>query len=138
LQAKMRNRYLNSLRYIDSLLGKLLRHTSAMSQDTLIVVTGDHGELFHEHGRVTHGSSLLNPAMSVPVVFYHPGKNYTFSNFPRQLIDIAPTLLELAGLPPHANFQGRSLLELEESPYPVFSSIEGISMKDAVILGRWK
>lgn len=142
LASTMRNRYYNSLRRIDTLIGQLHEtlQSSRHYRDAVLVVSGDHGELFHEHGRVTHGSSLHNTALAVPVVFHGLSGSFSLNPQPKQLIDIAPTLLEIAKLPAHDNFQGRSMFSGTAGiePHPVYSSIEGITKKDAVVLGDWK
>ncbi len=79
---------------------------------TIIIFFSDHGELFQESKRrpiVGHGFTL-NPIIRVPLIMRVPGKNHT----PRtsqlvELVDVAPTALELLGIPPNQRAQGNSL-----------------------------
>ena len=139
LSEKMKNRYRNSLHYIDGLIQQLMAalHDTGHLKNTIFVVTGDHGELFHEHGLVTHGSSLFNTALSVPLVVYQTGKRFEAQPRQHKLLDVAPTLVDLAGLPPFANFQGQSMFSVS-SEAPVFSSLEGFAMQDAVVFRGMK
>ncbi|MBN8549219.1 MAG: sulfatase-like hydrolase/transferase [Deltaproteobacteria bacterium] len=139
LAPKMKNRYRNSLRYIDGLLGEIVTFLQSSEQfkDSILLVTGDHGELFHDHDLVTHGSSLFNLTMSVPVVLYHPEGSLRIAAPQHRLIDLAPTIVDLAGLPPYENFQGQSLVSGTREE-PVFSSLEGLVMQDAVIFRGMK
>lgn len=139
LAAKMKNRYRNSLHYIDGLVKDVVDslRDSGEAEHTILIVTGDHGELFHEHGLVTHGSTLFNTAMSVPVLMFQKGKRIEIEPRQQRLLDLAPTIVDLAGLPPHDNFQGRSMLQAPTQA-PVFSSLEGLSLQDAVVFGGMK
>jgi choline-sulfatase len=95
------------------LLWDALAETGVLD-DTLVVVTADHGEEFFEHGSVGHGHSLFEELLHVPLFFRLPG---VFDGG-RQLqaivglVDVLPTALETLGLPPQAAAQGRSLLPL--------------------------
>jgi arylsulfatase A-like enzyme len=79
----------------------------------VIVITADHGEEFWEHGNLTHGTSLYNESVRIPLIVVAPG----FAGGERveenvSLVDVAPTLLDLAGVPREARFEGRSLVPL--------------------------
>ncbi|MGH7787269.1 MAG: sulfatase [Candidatus Binatia bacterium] len=79
--------------------------------NAVVVVTADHGEEFGEHGRVLHGSTLYEPAIRVPLLV--SGSGIAAGRVvpePVSLIDVAPTLSALAGLPPAPTFMGRSLV----------------------------
>lgn len=141
LAPTLKNRYRNSLHFIDTQIKQTLDalHDSGQDDRTIVVVAGDHGELFHEHGQVTHGSSLYQSALSVPVILWRKGEAFDVRTGTHQLIDIAPSLLAAAALPPYDGFQGRSFLSpASKSDLPVFSSLEGITIQDAVVIGPWK
>ncbi|RIL11666.1 MAG: hypothetical protein DCC75_01890 [Proteobacteria bacterium] len=137
-------RYLNSLNYIDRLLAELAAYLlqNDLMKDSIIIITGDHGEMFHEHGAVTHASSLYQEAVKVPLII-HPAGGSTMS---RRLdtvarhVDIAPTILEILGLPEYGGFQGRSLLqpEADAAPRPVYITLQSFELKDAIIEWPWK
>lgn len=80
-------------------------------ENTLFVITADHGEAFLEHGTPEHGYNLYPEVYSVPLLMLWPGKlqGGTEINAQMRSIDIAPTLLELAGLDIPASFEGKVL-----------------------------
>ncbi|NQZ99254.1 MAG: sulfatase [Myxococcales bacterium] len=96
----------------DVALGSLvaaLRERDAL-ENTWIVITADHGELLGEGGRYLHGDSLEIPEIRIPLVIRGPKRQSGRVDTPVSLIDVAPTLLEIAAVPRPAGFRGRSLL----------------------------
>jgi arylsulfatase A-like enzyme len=93
--------YQAEIAYQDSVLGELLGALEAggRSADTLVVVTADHGEGLGEHGEETHALLLYDTTMRVPLVLAGPGVQARVCAEPVSLIDVAPTLVELARLP---------------------------------------
>lgn len=87
-----------------------------MWEDTLLVLSADHGEEFKEHGSVHHIRTLYEEMLHVPLLLRLPGGRPP--SWPAQVhtrvrnLDIAPTLLTLAGLPLPSTFQGQDLLPL--------------------------
>jgi arylsulfatase A-like enzyme len=82
-------------------------------RDAVIIITADHGEEFWEHGQLTHGTSLYNETVHVPLLVIAPG--YAGGHRVEQnvsLLDIAPTVLDLVGHDAEARFEGRSLVPL--------------------------
>lgn len=67
---------------------------------TLLVVTSDHGEEFEEHGRTSHGQTLYEEVLRVPMIFHGPGLHVGSRLGAASLIDIVPTLVDLVGIPP--------------------------------------
>jgi arylsulfatase A-like enzyme len=104
------------LRYTDDLLagflGQLARR--GILDDTLVIVTSDHGEAFGEHDAVGHGTSVYNEQVHVPLVLAHP----RLASGGRRIdlvvsgIDIAPTIADAAGTVAPPTWQGRSLLRV--------------------------
>ena len=94
-----------------------------------VVLTSDHGEEFLEHGKVVH-EQIYRETLHVPLVVLHPGvrEGRRISQLV-QTIDIAPSLLELAGIEPAVEFSGRSwvplLHESEVHPGAVALSVAG-------------
>jgi arylsulfatase A-like enzyme len=88
-------------------------------KDAVVVVTADHGEEFGEHGEFLHGSTLYNPSIRVPLIIAGPGidSDHTVTENV-SLLDLAPTLLDLAHLPAAPTFEGRSFVSLMRSPSP--------------------
>jgi arylsulfatase A-like enzyme len=107
--------YKNALRYADESFALLLAGLRARELDerTLIMVFGDHGEAFGQHdGNYGHSLFVYDENVRVPLVVSVPGVT-TEATAARQvasLIDVAPTLLDLVGLPVPASHRGRSLL----------------------------
>jgi len=104
--------YADSLAYSDFQIGKLIAHLREIGQwdRTLLVVTGDTGQAFYEHGTVAHAGAIWNEVMRVPLVIRAPGMTPAVDPRPAQQIDVPPTVLDLLGLPPHPGYQGRSLV----------------------------
>ena len=109
------NRYLNAVHDTDALVGQLYSVLKKMNlaDDTLLVVTGDHGEAFGEHGRTLHFSSVYDVELRIPLLIVNerlfPHQS-TISSLGSQ-IDIAPTLLDLLGLPVPKQWQGYSMFD---------------------------
>lgn len=97
---------------IDALFPELLRRIEAqLGPDTLWVVTADHGEGFDAAtGRVHHGGRLHEDLLAVPLVLRGPGLVPRVVAEPVRHVDVAPTLLELCGLPALAGAAGSSLV----------------------------
>lgn len=109
------DRYHNALHYGDRALGDLLEgfKQRGLFSNTCFVVYGDHGEAFGEHeGNVGHTLFLYEENVRVPLLIAAPGKITEGKRIPgvTSLIDIAPTLCELAAVPIPADFQGSSVL----------------------------
>src|SRR5690606_25684469 len=80
---------------------------------TLIAVTSDHGESLGEHGEPTHSYGLYDATQHVPLLLAGPGVPAGLVvDAQVRLVDVAPTLLALAGAPPLAHVEGRSLAPL--------------------------
>ncbi len=107
--------YDGEIAYADELVGRFLAGLSARGLDRRVIValTSDHGEGLGDHGEQEHGLLLYREAVHVPLVLRLPdgaGHGSKVSGAVA-LVDLAPTLLELAGLPPgeHAGMDGVSL-----------------------------
>ncbi len=83
----------------------ILRHA-------IVVVTADHGEEFGEHGLFTHGTGLYREVIHVPLAIVADGIRHGVQTQAVSLVDVAPTVLDLAGVPPEPTFEGRSLVPL--------------------------
>lgn len=138
------NRYDNALRYLDEQLGRIERYLEESGQldDTLWVITADHGELFGEQGIVTHGRTLREGELRVPLLLHWPRKLVPRDvDEPVSHMDILPTVLELVGVPPHPAFQGTSFARLRhhrEENRAIFFNIQGQRLVDGVLCWPWK
>lgn len=110
-----RSAYEASLSSIDQQLGRLFDALEARGIDdnTLVVVTSDHGEQFGEHGLMDHGNSLYRPVLEVPLVIRYPDSVPAGLRIRGavSLRDVAATIADLADVEP-APFPGTSLASL--------------------------
>jgi len=112
------NRYDGEVHFVDVQIGRLLDGIAATRghRPMVVAVTGDHGEEFKEHGSMGHGRQMYEEVVHVPLVIVrgpHSGAaGGTRIGSPVSGIDIAPTLLDLAGVAPAAGMEGRSLAPL--------------------------
>jgi arylsulfatase A-like enzyme/Tfp pilus assembly protein PilF len=108
--------YIGEIAYTDSVVGKLISYleTHGLRDRTIILLTGDHGESLGEHGESTHAFFVYDATLHVPMILSLPKHELGRRVVLRQSrsIDIAPTLLQLAGVPVPESIQGRSLLHL--------------------------
>jgi arylsulfatase A-like enzyme len=79
--------------------------------NAVVIITADHGEEFKEHGRMAHGHALYNESIRVPLIIVAPGiEGGKVIEDNVSLVDVAPTILDLAGLPAQPTFEGTSLV----------------------------
>jgi arylsulfatase A-like enzyme len=105
--------YDGGIRQCDEQIGRLLRSIGTRLSGTVVVFTADHGEEFFEHGRAGHGYSLFEEMVRVPFLLHVPGQASRVVAAPEfaGLVDVAPTLLALAGADACGDrFDGRDLL----------------------------
>jgi lipoteichoic acid synthase len=110
----LENRYLNAIRQGDHHIGRLFDALRArnLADDTLVVITGDHGEAFGQaHEVVSHGSGLFDECQRVPMMFWNPrlwgGQR---SGRVGAHVDINATIAHILGIDPPREWQGASLL----------------------------
>jgi len=99
---------------LDRTLERLFADLGArgLLERAIVVVTADHGEEFRDHGGLLHGTALYQESVRVPLIMAGPGLPAGLVvDDEVSLVDVAPTLLALLGLPPEARFEGGSLLE---------------------------
>lgn len=104
--------YADSLAYVDTQLERMFDRLKkrGLWDRTLIVVTGDHGEAFYEHGHTAHANSVYQEEVRIPLVVRAPLLEPLRDPRPALLIDVAPTVFHLLGLPIHPSFQGVNLM----------------------------
>jgi len=100
-KAWIKELYNAEVRYVDDNIGRLLEKMKELNMynDSLIIMTSDHGEEFWDHGGFEHGHSLYNELIHVPLIIKAPG------NAPRQIVEtkvgtqsIMPTILDITGI----------------------------------------
>jgi arylsulfatase A-like enzyme len=137
------NRYDNALRYVDEQIGRMADGLAerGMLDDTLWVITSDHGELFLEHGLVTHGRTLYDAEARVPLLVHWPKRIRSADAYEAvSHVDIVPTVLDLLEIEPHPAMQGKSFAGARPSDAPtgVFMNIQGLKSADALVCWPWK
>jgi glucan phosphoethanolaminetransferase (alkaline phosphatase superfamily) len=129
---KIKNRYRNALYFIDDQFGKFLNALDSApgGKDAIVVMTGDHGEEFYEHGNLFHASALSQPQMHVPL-YYRFGQNQTLHADCKMTshMDIFPTLFHyLIGEDLMREvLQGESVFRARRWPYAVVARFNAIS-----------
>lgn len=107
--------YDGEIAFADSQVGRLIAFLKAkgLYDNTLIVLTGDHGESLGEHGEKTHGFFIYNATLHVPLIIHLPGTASAMV-VPElvSLVDLMPTVLQYVKAEIPAQVQGRSLLPL--------------------------
>ncbi|MFN7975436.1 MAG: sulfatase [Acidobacteriota bacterium] len=84
---------------------------NAAFEGCIFAVTSDHGEEFYEHGNISHGKTLYEEMLRVPLVVCAPGSQPSLVTHRVRGIDLAPALLARAGLPIPSAFQGQDPLD---------------------------
>jgi arylsulfatase A-like enzyme len=112
--ARRFNRYLNAVHQADHHLGRLFQalRERNLADDTLVVITGDHGEAFGDpHEVIGHGGGLFEENLRVPLMIWNPRLFPTGQRIEQVggHIDLCPTLAQILGIEPPQNWQGTSL-----------------------------
>lgn len=120
--------YDGAVRYLDDRIGAFvdaLREAGAY-EETLLVVTSDHGDNFGDHGYTGHAFCLYDSLLDVPLVVSPPGGEPSGLVVDNQvtLIDLHPTFLEAAGVEPPAYEPASSLLPFEDRQFHEFTFAE--------------
>jgi glucan phosphoethanolaminetransferase (alkaline phosphatase superfamily) len=110
------DQYRNALHYGDASLGVLIEGLRArgLENNTIWVIYGDHGEAFDQHqGNYGHTFFLYDENIHVPFLIAAPGLMHQPERVRKVvgLVDTAPTILALTGIPPPPNYQGRTMLD---------------------------
>ena len=138
----VRNMYDNSLAYADVQLGRLFDALKKNGRwnSTIVVVLGDHGEAFYEHGFGAHGSQLFDEVTHVPLIVHVPARRASVDSLPASSIDVIPTVFGILHLPPHPAFQGIDLAERSLRPDRPLFSLTQTAMADEVSVeqDQWK
>lgn len=128
---KIKNRYRNALYFIDDQFGKFLNALDRVpgGKEAVVVITGDHGEEFYEHGNLFHASGLTEPQMHIPL-YYRFGQNETLHTDCKMTchMDVFPTLFHyLIGEDLMGDLlQGESIFKTRRWPYAIVSRFNAI------------
>ncbi|MBN1222089.1 MAG: sulfatase-like hydrolase/transferase [Candidatus Aminicenantes bacterium] len=115
---KYENPYDGEVAYTDVYVGKLIDmlKEKGVYKNTLIVLTGDHGEGLGEHNELTHAIFLYDTTVKVPLLFHCPGfiPQGSVLDGPARTVDIMPTILDMLKIKNPDSVQGRSLIPMME------------------------
>ncbi|MCJ7514893.1 MAG: sulfatase-like hydrolase/transferase [Dehalococcoidia bacterium] len=109
---KLKSLYDANIRYVDDAIGWLLGKASRQLENTIVIITADHGDEFGEHGKLSH-QTAYDGIIHVPLIM--TGPNVEAGQLVKDqvsLIDLPPTLADLVGLGEVDTFHGESLLPL--------------------------
>jgi arylsulfatase A-like enzyme len=134
--------YRDDVRYFDGYLERLLERLRAGGayDRSIVALTADHGEEFHEHGGWWHGTSLYEEQVHVPLFIKRAAEPAagTVRNDIARTLDIAPTLAAAAGLPVPESFQGVDLFtDTVDEPLLAEEDLEGNRLS-SIHSGDWK
>jgi choline-sulfatase len=109
-----RRGYYGMISYVDDLFGQLMQalDDSGYTDDTVVIFASDHGDMIGERG-MWFKKTLYDPAIKVPLIIAHPNHAPRRVSEPASLLDIFPTLLDIAGIPDtqiKTRLDGQSLL----------------------------
>ena len=109
--------YYASVTYMDAQVGKVLQtlKEEGLEENTIVIFASDHGFLLGEH-RFWMKVSLLEESVRVPLIIKVPGQEPAVSHSFVELLDLYPTVAELAGLDYSEHLQGKSLVPVLEDP----------------------
>ncbi len=136
--------YDDCLAYLDSQIGSLFDRLDrrGLLENTVVIITADHGESFGEHELFCHASSLYDSEIHVPLIAILPGHEHAGESvdLPVSLRDLPATISDLIGLGESSPFPGQSLSRYwgtttPRDPEPVLAEIDG-PPKSAPNLGR--
>lgn len=137
--------YDGEIAYVDYHIGLIVKELKRLGifDRTLIVVTADHGDEFFEHGGKGHRNTLYDEVTMIPLIVHLPEKISSALRISNQvsIIDIAPTILDLAGIAVPDQMQGRSLISLlrgGDQPNDRYALLELGDILNALRSNSWK
>jgi hypothetical protein len=129
------NRYVNSVHHLDTQLARVFDYLeqSGLLANTIVIVTGDHGEEFMEKGRWGHGSAFTEEQIRVPLVLFVPDRTPQVVDRMTSHLDVPATLLALVGAAnPASDYSlGQDLLDADARSYALVSDWSKVVYVDA-------
>jgi len=130
--------YRQSVKLLDARIAGIIdvMKSAGRWDDTIMVVTGDHGQALGEHGFLFHAIKVTEPVVRVPLWYRHPSGRLAGVTVqqPANLIDVFPTVLEDAGVSPVTRTEGVNLAQLAVGPRttPSFTMSEGVDHRSVL------
>ncbi len=146
------NPYAGEIAFTDHCIGQVIQKLKdlGMYESSLVIITGDHGEMLGEHGEEEHTYFIYESAIKVPLIVKLPGqKKAATVTEPVGLVDIVPTLCSLLDIDLPSRMQGRDISPLLQGRIPdsyerfIYSESQvptrlGASALMSVSTGKWK
>ncbi len=142
---RLRAIYDSAVSYHDKQLGRLIKQLKSWGiwDETMLIITADHGEELFEDTRCGHGGSLRDTLIRVPLLVHDPSRfpGGTIVDEGAEGVDVLPTMLDALGKPLPPGAQGASLVPLAQGigrgwPRPSYASM--YEYAHAMRIGRWK
>jgi arylsulfatase len=111
--------YDDSIRYVDREAKKLVEYLESIGvidEHSMIVINADHGEAFLDHGELMRTQKLYNENIHVPLLVLSPENRREVVTRPVSLVDVAPTILEFAGVAKPESYVGKNLFDTTSRP----------------------
>lgn len=129
---QLKNRYTNSAHWVDVQLGRIFDslESQGLLENTVVIVTGDHGEEFLEKGFWGHNSSFVEEQTHTPMVMWVPHLEHQQINRVTSHLDVSPTLLQMLGAPiDTSNYSlGTNIIKPADRKFVVVSDWHSISV----------
>jgi lipoteichoic acid synthase len=105
------NKYLNAIRHSDQAFGQLMEYLykNNLEKETLVIVVGDHGEAFKQHGQIGHATKLYEENIKIPLILINPAFKSERKDMIGGMVDVAPTIFHLINQSAPEAWQGSSL-----------------------------
>ena len=117
--------YDGAIAYMDQCVARVVSALRARGvlDDTLLIITSDHGESFGEHGLIGHQFSVYDNLLHVPLIIRFPPsfQSGTVDKQPVQLVDLLPTILDITGVSGPSRLAGHSLVRTPRPNSPIIS-----------------
>lgn len=130
----IKNRYINSVHHLDMQFGRIFEYmkTHQLLDNTIVILIGDHGEEFMEHGFWGHNSTFVDQQVMTPLVIYTPQMKPLISNQMTSHMDVIPTIMPLLGVTnPSSDYaKGFNLLAGEKRSYTYISDWDKVTYVD--------
>lgn len=138
--------YTGEIAFVDHCIGQVLGHlrTRGLFEQTLIIVTADHGEMLGEHGEFSHGYFIYRSALHVPLIVKLPGQVAgRVVSSPVSIADIPATVLDCTGLGMGPGMGGTSLAGRVPRARPMYCesllpATCGCAPLQGIVAGQWK
>jgi len=146
--ARLDDLYDGGVRFADEAVGQLLAQLdrSGIADNTIVIITADHGKEIGEHGIVGHGHALYEELLQIPLLIRvpdevagrganrEPGRDAR----PAMLVDIVPSILELVNIASPKNMQGESVFGTADPARVRLAEVENLAIKYALRRGSLK